>query len=517
MNKPTNRTQRQDWHSGRNIFRLLLCTNRRWYFLISLALVIAIKFVVRPTMPMPVWEYFTTYRIKYSDPGQGERASKSFGEDIYRPQWAMLNPYDRDMAIKYFESTKMVIDAGTKLNYTVRYWYEGKDIYEHCPVDIRFVSKHITDFDSWSMQVNVDHDGVQLGKIKGMYMQKKIKAKENVFVPYDQATETPIGTVIVRRVRPTGKYTRIQLTKMREVDAQDTYDAKMRRFMGSNLIELFLTADCTRAFARDFFHQIGREYEAYAKAYYIKELNRYLARLDTARQQITSGYSYLNSYGIQAQNGDEQLREKLQQQLNLLVEEAQTNALLLGEERMIEILDDTLIRSPKQSETGLPYINLALGLLFLLLPISALIIELMLRRPVLSPSLLPEPWNERSQQLYVPQDLTSPIGWEKLGLQLRQMLQKRNATSCNVADCTEDSVYPLKQLIEAMPDDLRQLCHITPAISTDLQGIRALAERGTPLVIRLRSNFTPESEVRALYEWSTACGAELIILWDDRF
>lgn len=496
--------------------RLLLCTPRRWYFVLSLLLVLGIKYIYRPVLPMPVREYFTTYRIKYSDPGQGERASKSFVEDAYRPQWAMLNPYDRDMAIKYFESTKLVIDAGHKINYTVRYWRDGQDIYEHTPVDIRFTSDSISDFDSWSMRVEVLAQGVELTKIDGKYNGEPIKVRDKVFVPYNSPTDTPLGTIEARLIRPIGKYTKLTLTKMREVDAQDIYDAKMRRYMGSNLIELFLTADCTRGFAQDFFHQIGREYEQYAHAYYREELGKYLERLDEARRQITQGYDYLEQFGIKAKESDPATRKALLSQLDKMTEEAQTDALVLGESQMIEILDDTLIRSPKQGESSLPYVNLGLAILFLILPVLALVVELILRRPVLAPDLLPHPWGRKERHLRLPQGRASQLDWELFALQVGKILEDSGTDRLHIADCKVDSRYPLSNIIEAMPEALRTQLKVVPALNENLEGIKSFVEQGVPLIIRLRCGFTPEEAVQKLQEWVEVCGVSPIILWDNR-
>lgn len=496
--------------------RLLLCTHRRWYFLLSFIFVLGIKYIYRPSMPMPVREYFTTYRIKYSDPGQGERASKSFGEEVYRPQWMMLNPYDRDMAIKYFESTKMVIDAGSKVNYTVRYWRNGQDVYEDRPVDIRFVSDSIDDFDSWTMHVDVLTSGVELSKIGGIYNRRSVRREAKIFVPYDKPTDTPLGLVQAKLIHPSSNLSSLVLTKMREVDAQDTYDAKMKRHMGGNLIELFLTSNCTRGFAHDFFHQIAKEYEAYARSYYLEELEKYLGRLDDARQQVESGHSYLEGLGIKTKASGPETRRALLQQLDKMVEEAQTNALVLSEGRMIEILDDTLIRSPKQAEISLPYVNLGLGLLFFLLPILALVIELALRRPILGPSLLPGTWAQRAHHLRLPRDLSSQAQWDMLAIELVQHLGKAQGQEINIADFRHDVRHPLTALMEAMPEDLRVQCRTVSALSQDLEGLKLLASQGVPLIVRLRNGFTPEGAVRDLYDWCSSCAVRPIILWDDR-
>lgn len=516
MNKHDDARGASTWTAIRAFVRLLICTHRRWYFVLSLLLVLGIKYIYRPALPMPVREYFTTYRIKYSDPGQGERASKSFVEDTYRPQWAMLNPYDRDMAIKYFESTKMVIDAGRKVNYTVRYWRDGLDVYEERPVDVRFTSDSISDFDAWSLRLDVRADGVALSNISGSYIDKPIVARDEIFVPYGTPTETPIGTVEVRRLRPADKNAGLTLTKMREVDAQDLYDAKMRRHMGGNLIELFLTADCTRGFARDFFHAIGEAYEAYARDYYLGELGKYLERLDEARRQIGSGYGYLEAFGIKPKEGDPTTRKALLAQIDRMVEEAQTDALVLGEGKMIEILDDTLIRSPKQGEANLPYVGAGLLLLFVLLPIVALTAELALRRPVLSPSLLPEPWGDTAQTLRLPAGRDAHLEWGLLSLQIERILKERGAERLHIADCKGDVHYPLASLALAMPETLRARLQCLPPLDEDLEGLRRLSADGTPLILRLRCGFTPEAEVRKLHEWATATSVRPIILWDDR-
>lgn len=496
--------------------RLLLLTPRRWYFVISLVVVLGIKYIYRPALPMPVREYFTTYRIKYSDPGQGERASKSFVEDTYRPRWTMLNPYDRDMAIKYFESTKLVVDAGRKVNYTVRYWYEGQDIYEQTPVDIRFTSDSIDDYDSWSMQVELSPQGVELSKIGGVYAGKSLGVGGQVFVPYDKPTETPLGVVVVRQIRPLGGYTKLSLTKMREVDAQDLYDAKMKRHMGGNLIELFLTADCTRGFARDFFHQIGREYEAYARQYYLNELKTYLERLEQAKSQVASGHDYLEEFGLETKAGDPTVRREVQAQLDRLTEQAQTDALLLGEGQMIEIIDDTFIRSPKQGWSSLPYVNMMLGLLFILLPVIALFVELALRRPVLSPSLLPLIDGKRVDLWRLPKDLSSALEWELFGIQIDSRLRNKDFEQIHIADCKGDKSYTLTALVELMPETLRSRLKVLPALDENLKGLRELAGTGVPIIIRVRCSYTPEDQVLRLYEWAEACDIRPIILWDDR-
>lgn len=523
--------------------RLLL--KRPIYILASLLIVVAIKLVWRPTTPMPTREYFTTYRIKYSDPGQGYRVSKALETDpqqSYRPQWAMVNPYDRDIAVKYFESTQIVVNAGSRLNYTVVYWHEGKDIYPDCPIDLRLLSKELDGFDSWQMEVAVHKDRVVISDIKGKYKTKVIKQAKPISVPYGEVVQTPVGPVEVKLVRPIGEYTELTLKRMSDIDAQEKYDSKLRRYMGSNLIELFLMADCTHEFARDFFREIGLEYERYALATYRKELDTYMARLAKARQGLLGEKrlpldEVATSLGLKNASG----RAELLTQIDRLIQEAQTNALILEEESMLEILDDTFIRSPKQSVSPQAYITFGLVVLFILIPILATLLELLLRRPVLGRGSLPEDWQGADRLIPLPSAKAPFLRWNFVRLNLNRHQEGKARRVVLLTSLTADAytdtvaqhleqtymlagdrvlvakVYNASELDTLLEQSSAEACLLvkTPALDASHLAVELQQSKGYTLGLVVRNTRTAAHGLEALHEWYQGHAEQPTILWDD--
>ncbi|MDO4691760.1 MAG: hypothetical protein Q4A64_02685 [Porphyromonadaceae bacterium] len=532
---------------GSSIFsfvRLLL--KRPIYILASLLFVVGIKVIWRPAKPMPTREYFTTFRIKYSDPGQGYRVSKALEtepQQSYRPQWAMVNPYDRDIAVKYFESTQIVVNAGERLNYTVDYWHEGKNIYPDCPIDVRFISEEIDDFDAWQMKVDVREDGVVISGIRGNYKGKAIEQAEPLSVPFGKITQTPVGPVEVKRVRPTGVYKELMLKRMSDIDAQEKYDSKLRRYMGSNLIELFLMADCTHEFARDYLREIGLEYERYAREAYRQGLDTYLARLARARQGLLGEQSLpldevATSLGLKSASG----RTELLAQIDRLIQEAQANALILEEQSMLEVIDDAFIRSPKQGVSPQAYITFGLVVLFILIPILATLLELLIRRPVLGRGTLPEDWQTPERLIPLPKAKAPFLKWDFVRLDLNRQQQAKRHRVILLASLTADTytdtvVQSLEQTYllagdhvarakihnASELDNLLEQCSgeayllvETPALDASHLALELQQSRGYTLALILRNTRSNYQALEELYEWYQGHTEQPTILWDDQ-
>lgn len=519
-----------------------LVLKRPIYIVVSLVLVLLIRFVWHPAPPMPTREYFTTYRVKYSDPGQGDRASKSFGEEVrsFRPQWAMLNPYDRDMAIKYFESTQIIINAGERLNYTVNYWYQGRDIYATSPIDMRFLSDSISAFDRWGMKLELGEQAVTVTSLKGVYAGKKKLLDEPLILPYGQTTDTPIGPISVKLVRPIGKYRKLSLSKMSELDAQDKYDGKMRRFMGGNLIELFLMADCTIEFARDLFHEIGREYERYAREGYRSELKIYLERLAKVKEYLQgTNQAPVQTLGVDLGTISSQGREEMLVQIDRLMQEAQTNALILEQDSMLELVDNALIRSPKQGASPQSYIIFGLALLFVLIPIVATLVEIVLRRPLLGRCSIPESWQTPRLMIPLPKIQAGAVPWDLVRLSLARALPQGRVlllTSLSADKRTEPIIKQLEHtallagepvlvsrlehrgelavLLEQTPQTTKLLIQLPPLDESSL-ALELNQSLAMPLALILHNASSSSRALDKLHQWYQGADQQPLILWDD--
>ncbi len=373
--------------TSRAMFFFLL--KRRWYYFVLAFILAGAYFCLRrETVASPTREYVTTYKIKYANSGEYEVITPN-----KRLHWEMQNPYSLKLAKKYFESTKLVVDAGADINYTVEYRHKGVDIYPNRPVEVRFLDPQIKQFDAWTMTLELDSLGVLVKNLKGIYLGNKISSCESFRLPYDVASESPLGAMLVKKLNLDKNIKQIKVRKISELAAQDKYDASMKRYTGGdNLIEMFLTADCTPEFAYDLFQAIGRTYTQYAHDYYVSELQTYLARLSKAKEELKSGQFSLADSLIQFPKLKAQSLEKTLAHLEDLEADAAANALVLSQENMVEILDDNYIRSSKQFINPRAYLLYIALLIFALLPFLLLLLECFLRDWVLTSSTLPEAW-----------------------------------------------------------------------------------------------------------------------------
>lgn len=522
-----------------------LVLKRPIYIVIGVLVVAFIKFVLRPQPPMPVYEYIASYRVKYSDPGLEERASKSFdrAERLYRPQWAMLNPYDRDMATKHFQSTQVIVEAGEALNYTVNYWHEGDDIYAESPIDLRFLSDSIDAFDYWKMQVEVTKSEVVISGLSGRYIDRPIKSSGSIRIPYDKPIETPVGDVLVRLVRPIGEYEKIKVTKISDVQAQEKYDGKMVRYANGNLIELFLTANCTPEFARDLFAQIGLAYERYARSAYQNDLTTYLDRLSRVKGKLLNpNKREADSLPISIPT-TAQGKQTMLEQIERLEQEARTNAMILEEDTLLEMLDDTFIRSAKQGNISGIYITIALILLLFIIPAALTLIELLLRRPVLGVEALPTAWQE--SEILVPLPTASKptaTDWALTCLALQRHLagcerkvllisaHDEDKRSAEIAQAIESnlrqmgeslstaSVKTESEFAEVLTKTSPSSCLLvqTPALDSSVLALSLQQRHGIPLAIIVENARTKGKYVAKLEHWYRGTSLRPIVLWGER-
>lgn len=522
-----------------------LVLRRPAYIVVGILVVAFIKFVLRPQPPMPTREYIASYRVKYSDPGLQERASKSFdrAERLYRPQWAMLNPYDRDMATKHFQSTQIVVEAGQTLNYTVNYWHDGDDIYAESPIDLRFLSDSIDAFDHWKMQVEITKSEVIISGLSGRYIDRPIKSSGSVRLPYNKPTKTPVGEVLVRLVRPIGKYDKIKVTKMSDVDAQEKYDSKMVRYSHSNVIELILTANCTQEFAHDLFAQIGTAYERYARTAYQKELTTYLDRLARVKSKLTNPNKSEPDSSYISIPATAQGRQTMLEQIERLEQEARTNAMILEEDSLLEMLDDTYIRTAKQGNIPGIFITLALLLLLGIIPIVLTLIEMLLRRPILGVEMLPSSWQDADNLVALPStSKPTPTDWAFTCLALQRHLadspkkvlliasQDENARSSQIIKDLEsnlllmgESLNTLKittegELTEAIanPSRASYLLVQVPALGSSVLALSLQQRHNLPLAIIVENAHTKSSHIAKLEHWYQGTSLRPIVLWKEK-
>ncbi len=402
--------------SGRAMLRFLL--RRRWFYILLALVLGGLYYTLRRDTPVaPTREYITTYRIKYSNDKEGQLFNKT--NNLH---WQMVNPYDYAIAAKYFESTKLIDEAGSAINYTVNYYTQGRDIYATRPVEVRFLSKDITIFDAWTMKLRLDESGVEVSKLKGYYKQAKIGDKATFHLEYDKICDSPVGKVLVKRLQTDSPIKNILLKKMSDVDAQKKYDNNMKRHTSSgSLIEMFLTADCTPEFAHDLFTEIGKCYNAYARQTYKEELNLYLGRLAKAKAELRSGqFSFADSL-MNKSNASPEAIKKMLGHIEDLEEEAQTNALILSQSDVLEVIDNNYIRKPKQSINPRAYFKYLATLLVLILPLFFIFLECFLRKLVLSRFTLPKEWLDKNNVFQLPK-IKSQRDWAIFRLLLDKQL-----------------------------------------------------------------------------------------------
>ncbi len=372
---------------------LLFLLRRRWYYiLLGLFLAGAYYYVRRDNVAMPTREYITTYKVKYANTGDYDIVSSK-----KRLHWEMQNPYSIAIAKKYFESTKIIAEAGAQINYTVSYRHKGIDIYPNRPVEVRFLSPQVTDFDAWSMTVDLDSLGATFKNLKGTFRGKAIPQTKDFHLPYNVVSESPLGKMIIKKLKVDSLIKDIKLTKISEVAAQNKYDDKMKRYTGgNNLIELFLTSDCSRTFAHDLFRAMGTAYERYAYNDYTKELKTYLAQLKQAKEELKSGHFTLDSL-VQLPQLKASSVEKAIEHIEELEADAAANALILAQNDIVEVLDDNYIRSPKQTINPRKYLPYISFLIAVITPLLLLLLECFARGWVLSSWTLPEQWQAKGK------------------------------------------------------------------------------------------------------------------------
>lgn len=502
---------------------LLFLFVRRWYYLLAGVLMAAAFYLLmRENLPMPSREYFVTYRVKYSDPSIG--VSELRGE-TYRPDWAMTNPFSREMAIKFFESTRIVMEAGERINYSVNYRAKGKDIYDSIPVDVRFLSERDI-FDSWTATLHPQTDGVLLSKLRGKYLQQPIPDTEDIFIPYDTEVNTPVGIVRATRTEhPLSLYPVIRLSKMSDVLTQDRYDKHMLRYMGGNLIELFLTASCTEKFAEDLFREMGNVYSEYARNHYQTNLRDYLERLSSAIEQVKTGKDSIAG-GIEVSPAS---RQAMIAQLETLAEQARANAVILEQQDMLEQLDPLLLRSTRQSDDGRPFLYLMMVLCLVLTPLLLLTIELTLRRRVMNRTFLMETLWPSARLLGSLPRLHKPnpklnIAVDAMRIRLDAECLSRGASRVLIASTEHrEGVSTVANLLAASYDRLmakgdsgtRPTLSELPSLSDSSELLETMQCAGTLLVLVVRPGYARIAEVKALRDHCAYLGIHPLIVWND--
>lgn len=499
-----------------HIFRFLI--RKRWYYLLLGAVAsTAFYLYIKNRLPMPTREYFTTYRVRYSDP---KLQNNLVEQEKFHPDWAMNNPFTRDMAIKYFESTRMVIEAGERLNYSVNYRVGKRDIYDSIPVDVRFVSPR-DQFDEWSMTLRPGKDGVLLEGIKGVYQKKPVRPS-SVFVPYDQEVATPVGSVLAKRTEMPLKYfPKISLTKMSDVDTQERYDRHMMRHMGSNLIELFLTANCTEQFAEDFFDEIEQAYVRYAQEHYKRNLIDYTNRLNRAITQVRSGEYQAESIDLRGLNVSESTRNAMLAELETLAERARANALILEQSDMIERLDPVLIRSVKQSAKAEAFVYILAIIILMAVPALAITAELALSRRIVNPDFLKSlmPSAVMLGSIHDSRDKSRAAGL--IALKAEYQLGKSEIKHLVVTETTQgqgaDELLGLFKQSAAQSQALALDVEVVqaPSLAESNQALLALRRAGTALLLVVRSGCASIEQIKALNEHCQSVGVPILIVWNN--
>ncbi len=422
---------------------------RRWfYFVIAIALGGLYYSLRNDFLISPTRQYITTYRIKYSNDKKGQ-----ITKEEKQLHWQMVNPYDYQIAKKYFESTKLIDEAGQIVNYTVVYYADGKDIYAVRPVEVRFLDERISNIDEWKMTITLGEEELEVSSLTGTFHGDKL-TNDSFKLKYDEVCDSPLGKVLVKRLHADSKIKKLKLKKISELEAQEKYDSRMDRFTDSgNLIEMFLTADCSPEFAHDFFEAIAKSYNHYAQDSYQRELKLYLARLSKAKEELKTGnFACLDSLMLKTERDPEAIK-KMIANVELLEEEALTNALVLSQEDMLEIIDNTYIRKPKQSLNPRVLIKYLAILFILVIPFLLAVLECFLRDWVLSRFTLPEDWLIGDKTLRLPKTMSL-----KDGDMLRLYLNKKIGESPQrFLLSSNDDVKTKMRIVEPLSKSMTQV------------------------------------------------------------
>lgn len=495
---------------------------KRWYYILAgVALAALFYMTMRENLPMPSREYFVTYRVRYSDPSMNVNELR--GEN-YRPDWAMTNPFSREMAIKFFESTRIVMEAGERINYSVNYRAKGKDIYDSIPVDVRFLSDRNI-FDSWTATLEPQAEGVLISKLKGTFQRQRVKSAEDIFVPYGTEVETVVGKVRATRTEhPLDQYPIIRLSKMSDVLTQDRYDKHMLRYMGGNLIELFLTASCTEKFAGDLFREMGNVYSEYAREHYQSNLRDYLARLSSAIAQVKSG-GYHEPDGIAVSPSSQQA---MIARLEDLAEQARANAVILEQQDMLEQLDPLLLRSTRQSDDGRPFLYMMIAICLIVTPLVLITLELALRHRVMDRTFLVETlWRDARLLGTLPRIKKSTSDLARLvdAIRIRVDAERTSRSASEVlitSVATGEGVSTFARLLteayDRAPADqgqARPALTECASLGTSSEALDRITRAGTMLVLVVRPGYARLPEVAALRDHCAYLGITPLIIWND--
>lgn len=502
----------------------LYLLRRRWYYILA-GLVLAVAFYIyrRDRLPMPTREYLATYLIR-NDVPKLEAELRASG--TYRPDWLMVNPLDADVVSSYFESTVAVIEAGELINYSVNYRAEGRDIYDSIPVDLRFVSTDRDIFDSWRMTMYPEADGVRLERLKGQYRKQTVYAQE-LFIPYDTETMTPVGLVLARPTgKPLDRYKRIEVSKMSDVETQDRYDAHLRRYRGGKLIELFLTANCTQQFADDLFAGMKVCYERYARERYSRNLRDYLAHISRAMEQIRSGHYTSDSLDLSGLQISETTTSGMLRELEQLATEARANATLLEQSTLLDPLDPVMIRATKQSDDVKPFFYLTILLIALVVPVLLGVVDVSVRRILLDAGYLRALWPDASHIGTLERVRTGNTAYEHsmdaLRIRIEQARQERGQTTPIKVFATssgQGSHTLAQELTKSYGRSTSPVgpptIEVLPSLETTSQALEATQLEGTLPILIVRPGTARTSDIARLREHYAYLGIRPLIVFNQ--
>lgn len=366
--------------SLQRFYRFLI--RKRWvYIAFSLLICLALVYKFVLNTPLKMQKYVASFSIPLNEAGEinTNNIIKNSDEKIenYLPIWKYSKPYSIRSVYNIVESADIIREAGREVNFRVRYFNKGADIYADSPVELRVTSNDVktADRDNFVMELFLEEDKAQIIKIKGFIGAKEYEAQD-LIIKYGEPYEFNSLKFIINKIDLTnyiGKKIKIKYSS--EVDLVSTIDMNLDvDIENENSIVLRLTSDYTREFVTDFIERIRVKSSEKVKKILSNQFENYNKKLDDL---------ILNT-------GDELSSNELKKRVIELREMANVDRLILEEQDLITYIDEPYLDIADSQSFSPMYYYLIIGLLFLIFATLMLLFELLIRPIALNISELPD-------------------------------------------------------------------------------------------------------------------------------
>lgn len=353
----------------RSVYRFykFLLTFRRVYFIFALFISLFFVYLFLQKKTLPVNKYVCSVSIsnEQKEPQVYVSASNNAQEwyKNYTPAWQIKNPYNTNNLYKYYQSASFLRDAGRTINYRMRYFHKGKDIYEHRPIDL-YVN-NANEEDAFSAYVIATKEGCTL------FVNDELDIKK-LQINYSKPTQTPIGEIVLNK-RNDDKYdnVKIRLVYGKESLVLQQLNDHIDRPRNNDIIAVNITSDYTFGFAKDLFDAMLKEFDRQIKAQYSQDFTEYQNNMDKA---------------ISMSKNDPELSHRLK----ALLTQAKMDSLIINNNNMAYYVDKPYMDKPELIKTAGSFRYIFAILLLLVLPTIFLLIEISINPLIINEGDLPK-------------------------------------------------------------------------------------------------------------------------------